>query len=990
MMGLLQRISYWLCAPALVIMSMAGSAPAQVQTDGSMGPAVSLSGNMVIANSLGTQAGANLFHSFSVFNIQTGESALFTSTFSGLTQNVIARVTGSNSSWIDGTLASDISGADLWLINPNGLAFGQNAFLDVQGSFHASTADYLGFEDGKRFEAKVPVGPEVLSVANPSAFGFLNANPAPITVNGSFIQVPDGKSLSLVGGDMDISGDSIGTLLAPGGRIDLVSVSGTGEARLNGSAAIEVGSFAGLGNISLRDGGILNVGDSTSAGGAVHVRGGRFVMTNNAGISNYTGANDSGPIDISVTGDISIMETSKIDSFTYDDGRAADIYLSAGGDFTIAGQSSINSITTSGSAFGDSGSISVSAGNVNISDGSKISTNNWFTSSNAGAIDVTASNTILISGPSDFTTGIESSSLVSSGDSGKISLESRNLTMNGGIIDTHNLASMGAAGDISVKVDTMALSDEALISSSSRGDGPGGTMAIRASEKASLTENSQLESGAISAGAGGAIQITTPELTLDQSTITTMAGGDGKAGDIVITGNILKLISSIISSGSMFAGSAGNISITADSSIELKNAGTSGLERSGIVTATNGSGDAGSIAIWSSQVSLDDGYVDSSAGLLSTGDAGTISMDVNDLSLSHGGLVQTESAWGGGEGGTIDINATGTISISGFSPTTPEVSSIISSDTYSIGNAGQVSITAKNISLSLDGSIAVASFAEGSAGTLQINADTVTIDGSGSLYPPGFFSGAYGSGPGGNILLTVGQMTLVNGVISARSRDTGTAGSLVINVAGTLNLTDSTIWTSSDLTAGGNIGITVGDQLRLQNSMISASANGVTPTDNGGNLTMGTPQFMIFNNSSILARANAGNGGNITLSADYFLQSADSTISATSTQGIDGEIIIDSPNQVRGTMALLELPSIDIAALLRERCAAAALREQSSFTIEGLSGIPQRPGDFLVSPRICFNPENKKLSDSSNPGNSGTSNAGTPYSRKATNGGTSK
>lgn len=69
------------------------SAHSQIATDGSVGSAQSLAGpNYAIGAGLGIQRGANLFHSFSTFNINTGESATFTGP-SGL-QNVISRVTG--------------------------------------------------------------------------------------------------------------------------------------------------------------------------------------------------------------------------------------------------------------------------------------------------------------------------------------------------------------------------------------------------------------------------------------------------------------------------------------------------------------------------------------------------------------------------------------------------------------------------------------------------------------------------------------------------------------------------------------------------------------------------------------------------------------------------------------------------------------------------------------------------------------------------------
>jgi len=192
--------------------------------------------------------------------------------------------------------------------------------------------------------------------------------------------------------------------------------------------------------------------------------------------------------------------------------------------------------------------------------------------------------------------------------------------------------------------------------------------------------------------------------------------------------------------------------------------------------------------------------------------------------------------------------------------------------------------------------------------------------------------------------------------VTARSNGSGRAGTLSFDVAGTLALTDSSILTNAELSAGGNIDIQTGSRLLLHNSTISSSANGVTATDNGGNLTIAQPQFLVINRGNILARANAGNGGNITLAADFFLQSADSTINASSKTGLDGKIVIDSPHQVTGTIHVLQVPRLDISELLRERCAAAASEERSSFTVEGHTGLPSRPGDFLSSPFRGFAP----------------------------------
>ena len=56
---------------------------------------------------------------------------------------MIGRVTGGAQSNINGQIASTITGANLYLINPSGIVFGPNATVNVSGSFHASTADYL-------------------------------------------------------------------------------------------------------------------------------------------------------------------------------------------------------------------------------------------------------------------------------------------------------------------------------------------------------------------------------------------------------------------------------------------------------------------------------------------------------------------------------------------------------------------------------------------------------------------------------------------------------------------------------------------------------------------------------------------------------------------------------------------------------------------------------------------------------------------------------
>src|SRR6266545_7995299 len=253
---------------------------AQITLDGTLGPKGPLAGpDYTIDAKVGRLRGNNLFHSFGQFNAHTNESATFTGP--PTVENIIGRVIGGQQSLIDGRIRSEMPQANMYLLNPSGVMFGPNATLDVPGSFHVSTADYLKLGDNGRFDATTPSN-SVLTSAPPSAFGFLGSNSAPITIQGSSLQVPEGKTLSVIGGDIQLTG---GTLAARSGQITLASVASAGEVVPAGAgqeANVRTEGFGRLGKIEVSQG--AHISADGESGGSVVIRGGRLIVSN-AGIT---------------------------------------------------------------------------------------------------------------------------------------------------------------------------------------------------------------------------------------------------------------------------------------------------------------------------------------------------------------------------------------------------------------------------------------------------------------------------------------------------------------------------------------------------------------------------------------------------------------------------------------------------------------------------------------------------------------------------------
>lgn len=113
---------------------MPSMAIAQVVEDNTLSTEVNTENNRDFTIDAGERRGNNLFHSFAEFSIPNNGSVFFNNATT--IQNIISCVTGSSVSNINGLIQSNGT-ANLFLINPNGIIFGENASLNIGGSFRS-------------------------------------------------------------------------------------------------------------------------------------------------------------------------------------------------------------------------------------------------------------------------------------------------------------------------------------------------------------------------------------------------------------------------------------------------------------------------------------------------------------------------------------------------------------------------------------------------------------------------------------------------------------------------------------------------------------------------------------------------------------------------------------------------------------------------------------------------------------------------------------
>ncbi len=864
--------------------------------------------------------GENLFHSFGEFGVPTNNIANFLND-SGLdTSNILARVTGTsgdnpNLSSIYGTIqTTGFENVNLFLMNPAGFLFGPNATVNVGGMVAVSSADYFKLADNARFNAIPNVSADALLSAFPvAAFGFLGSNPGAITVQGSQFTITEGSSISLVGGNITIKSVTLDSgvvqpavLSAPAGQINFASAASPGEflaGTLEPAPNINSQSFGALGEIQVSQKSLLDV--SGDGGGSVMIRGGRLVVDDSIILANVTGPgivtdgleSIGGGIDIRVSQDAVIQNGALLDT-------------------TVSGNAS-PTVQYSG--------VSIKADRIEI-----------LGSQDFENVPVTG----IFSSVAQGNTG---------GSSGDIKLEGNSILVRdfGTVTTFLETATDGAgnAGNITLKTSgNLDLDGLVFVESLASASGNAGNIELTSAQGNILMTNSPFVNSltsSLSSGSVGSIAVNAPNgdilLTgnpeFGPATLFTHIDGTGvnaDKGGIQITAKNLTIENSGIQIDNFTSFQPGDLMVDLTDSLSL-----SGTDiPSSLLTTTRRSARSADLNITAHDILLADGSR-ASTETYRSGDGGTLNIFTQHLAITSGAQITSGSivnpSLPPSQPPETPSGAGGTITVQGFASPAESVvidgtGSGVFTDTQGTGAGGNIFVSAKTV-------------------TLQ-NGGTISASTSGTAL----------SAVGGTIAISSVQSTTLNNgaYVTASSMGQADAGSIQVDAGDRFAMTDSSVTTEANQAGGGTIKITTNPNgtVQLTNSLISASV--LDGTGGGGSVNI-DPQFVILQNSQILAQAIQGPGGNISITTNLLLPDANSVISASSQFGVNGTVTIQSPNAPgSGQVQPLGKSPLQATSLFNQHCASLAGGEFSSFTVAGRDSLPTEPSSWLSSPLVAF------------------------------------
>ncbi|MEG4976574.1 two-partner secretion domain-containing protein [Microcoleus sp. K4-B3] len=845
----------------------------------------------------GATRGVNLFHSLREFNIREGRGAYFDNP-SGIT-NIFTRVTGPNSSNILGTLGV-LGNGNLFLINPKGIVFGPKARLDLRGSFLASSADSVVFDNGTQFSSSNPQSLPLLNVNIPIGLNFrenpgkiINYSAAPALTlpqlppaipqifNNIGLGVGPGQTLALVGGDLELNQ---GTLTASTGQILLGSVASPGMVGLGATPlglSLNYNKISNFGNIEITNGSLLNT--SGLGGGKIDIRGGNVALNNGRIYALTLGNIDGRGIDINAQNFLAQGGT-QISTLTAGSG--------AGGAIDIRATDSVETIGLGLETYRVFGGRYVVSGSFKPFDPQIVLISGTAGMGNAGNITIDTGKLLIGNG-----TALTSPTL-GAGNAGNISIRAGIFDLVASGINSGTLAgSTGRGGNITFEGERLTVRDNSAFISVTRDRGSSGNINIKATESVEV--------------------LRTPAGSPVANLIGSTANGlNGEAGDINIDTKRL-----IISEG-------GGIGLSSGSVVGNQPLNTTGGRGGTLTVRASESVTIEGISEVLANGSRNPSFISADANAANRG--GSINISTPLLTLRGGGVISTASL-GKGDAGSITIDA-GRVEVIGNGGQGEFNSQIQTSVGIASGvrnpnataNGGSLNLNVGQLILRNGGTLNLQALGSARAGNINVKADAISLDNQSSI------DGRTASGPGANINLEARDIQLRRG---------------------------SRITTDASISDGGNINIKSDILVALpqENSDITANARSAQ----GGRVNINVPN--VFGFTSVTREQVRGTLGltdaqfaALQVSPTSLIPTSDiAAISQSSGPALQGTVTFSSSG-VNPAQGLVELPQnvVNPAALIAANpCIKGA---DSEFTATGRGGLPSSPNDVLSSAASPF------------------------------------
>ena len=904
-----------------VVMAFSGNyALAQITPDQTLGnessvvtPNLTITGEPGDLIEGGAARGSNLFHSFQDFNVGQLQRVYFANP-AGI-ENILSRVTGSNISNILGTLGVD-GGANLFLLNPNGIVFGQNARLDIAGSFFASTANSLVFNNGTEFSATNPQAPPLLSINITPGLQYGLNQPKPKITNAGYLVV--GQDLTLAAGNLDLQGqliaggdltlngedtvqirDSIGQpfIVAAGGKL---LIQGNQEVDIFALNHPDSGLFSG-GDLVLRS-------QNTVAGDAHYWTGGSFRIeqldgslgdlfspddpiirsVGDVSFNSYLGSSlhivAGGAVDIGfviITGNETGTEGIDFisEAITLSNGTVVDINgqaeptldIRAGVDPTQIGIPGLTGNQFFGDFFFDfdrptrtdpATSADITIGTIAFADVSifnfNISPNNLL----AGKVLLTNQYKPNPSLAGDIEVSATLGSLVPT---------LANLAIQNGELSKGGSVTIDSRGSITLNgiVNTIAIPNNNPFNPFS---GNGGDVTFLADNNITLNPGSFIASAGIE---GGKITLNSgSNFLLDDSGVVTVTTGAGVGGNLIV--NAPESVTLINTEGSGFS-NLGEL-VTNFTNSNLVERLFRVFNGSGLATVTTGPGDSGDLSINTRTLSIRN-------------------QAQNQESRSLAGAATVTLSGSSGNSGNLTVNAE-SVDIVGnetdpFIPTPNErlalairaIPTGLTTATNSTGKAGDLTINTQRLTVQNGAGVTTATVRRRlenaqDGGKLTINAtESVTLSGKVTLA-----TATLNSGNAGELKVNTPTLTLEKGaVIAADTGGSGNAGKLTIDTKQLLVSYGSRIGAATGNTGTGAEITIIASEVELVGTAVD-DENTVVPSG-------------IFANSQFInnERNELGDAGSINIIDTEKLIVRDGAVVSSSTQGAGagGTITID-------------------------------------------------------------------------------------------------